>query len=576
MNHRRLDSDIKTSSVINIDTRSDPDLDDSFDQDPNDVEFDMPSEEIDEFFEQFFDDLDLTDFKSPAVSMESDSIQIRTGTGDIGLSSEGTVDMSDIAHNAKLEHELLFGNPFKDFQAQTQTDKQKTPQRQNKAQPSSMNLRQQIKMRVKEIKMQSRTKSLGRQPMQVSPTSNQINPRMRPIPLQIIPNLRNMSVDGLFPRFPMLLLMNNSTINTGGNNFEQRKEIVRGPNTEIISMKTTNNAIRNGNRHISRSNVRVSSRNSTRTFSSIKSLPNDVKRIVQFSIQGQPLRLEIQRAERHQTQRQPTPKTNNKIVPNGRNNARQEFVSTNNVQVRPMNKNNNNNFLMGNNIQRQFPHNQRQIQRSNILNIGDTTSQIDQSFLHNTRHLQRLNILSPHNTQRQTYPVVLGNQRHLKRNNFQSAPSQQSGSNPVFLANQRQVPHQRSRTSTVLNRLYVIPSAPRQVTSRFQTHNRPSNTGSNTLDTAGITRQQQIAFQAAQSRNMLFQRIMSQRPDQDQMSHFLRQSVRSPQTFRHFSPTPFPFRQLRNPQRVRHQNNFSFRPWRRHRQFRPFQRRFFH
>jgi hypothetical protein len=96
--------------------------------------------------------------------MESDSVQILGGTGDISLNSEGTVDLSDIAHNAKLEHELLFGNPFKDIQAQTQRDIQKTPQRQNNAQLSSRNLRQQIKMQVEEMKMQSRTNSLGRQP----------------------------------------------------------------------------------------------------------------------------------------------------------------------------------------------------------------------------------------------------------------------------------------------------------------------------------------------------------------------------------------------------------------------------
>lgn len=571
---RRLDSDIQSSSVINVDARSDQDIHDSLDQDPNDVEFDMPSEEIDEFFEQFFDDLDLTDFKFPTVSMESDSIQIRTGTGDISLNSEGTVDLSDIAHNAKLEHELLFGNPLKNFQAQTQRDIQKTPQRQNNAQPSAMNLIQQIKMQVEEMKMQSRTKSLGRQPVQVSPTSNQVNPRMRQLPFQIIPNLRNMSVDGLFPRYPLFLLMNNSTINTGGNKFEQRKDIVRGPNTEILSMKTTQNAFRNGNRHISRSNVRVSSRNSTRTFSSIKSLPNAVKPIVYFSIQGQPLRLEIQRGERNKTQGQATLKSNNRIDPNGRKNGRQESVSRNNLQVRPMN--NNHNFHMGNNIQRQSPHNQRQLQRNNILNIGAKTSQIDQSVLRNTRHLQRLNILRQQITNGQTHPVFPGNQRHLQRNNFQSGPSQQSGSNPVFLANQRQVPHRLLRTSPVLNRLHVIPSAQRQITSRFQAHNRPPNRGSNALDTPGITRQQQIASEAVQNRNRLFKRIMSQRPDQDQMSHFLRQSVRFPQTVRNFSPTPFPFRQFRNPQRVRHQNNFSFRPRRRRRQFRPFQRRFFH
>jgi hypothetical protein len=52
------------------------------------------------------------------------------------------------------------------------------------------------------------------------------------------------------------------------------------------------------------------------------------------------------------------------------------------------------------------------------------------------------------------------------------------------------------------------------------------------VDTPGITRQQQIAFEAVRNRNMLFQRIMSQRPDQDQMSHFLRQNVRFSQTFR--------------------------------------------
>ena len=571
---RRLDSDIQSSSVINVDTRSDLDIHDSFDQNPNDVEFDTPSEEIDEFFEQFFDDLDFTDFKSPIVSMDSDSIQILSGTGDISLNSEGTVDLSDIAHNAKLEHELLFGNPFKDFQAQTQRDIQKTPQRQNNAQLSSMNLRKQINMQVEEMKMPSRTNSLGRQPVQVSPTSNQVIPRMRPLPLQIVPNLRNMSVDGLFPRYPLLLLMNNSTINTGGNKFEQRKEIVRGPNTEILSMKTTNNAIRNGNRHISRSNVRVSFRNSTRTFSAVKSLPRDVKRIVQFSNQGQPLRLEIQRGGRNKHQGQASSKRNSKIHPNGRKNGRQESVSRNNLQVRPMN--NNHDFFRGNNIQRQSSHNQRQLQRNNILNIGAKTSQIDQSFLHNTRHLQRPNIVSPQITNGQAHPVFPGNQRHLERNNFQRAPSQQSGSNPVFLANQRQVPHQLLRTSPVLNRLHVIPSAQRQITSRFQAHNRPFNTRSNTLDTPGITRQQQIALEAVRNRNMLFQRIMSQRPNQDQMSHFLRQNVRFSQTFRHFSPTPLPFRQFRNPQRVRHQNNFSFRPWRRHRRFRPSQRRFFH
>ncbi|CAC5414897.1 unnamed protein product [Mytilus coruscus] len=245
------------------------------------IAFDDPSAGLDEFLEGLFEDVDMDSEESQSTNVQSNSVRIRSGSGDIQHNrDDGAISLSDIAQNAKLEHELLFGGLLKDISGTGVRSHRGSivniPARQT-------SLSEQIRMQVRQMQTQQPTSSHVRQPIRIaSPFNSQGNQRVLALPLQTRlmnqnfeggGHTRNMLRNEQRPRHTLLVLVNNTKLDTS--------TVRRGPNTGLFSTRTLIINRFNNNNHISRSNLRFSTRNSTRSITSRNNFQNSARQPLQ-------------------------------------------------------------------------------------------------------------------------------------------------------------------------------------------------------------------------------------------------------------------------------------------------------
>ncbi|CAG2193338.1 unnamed protein product [Mytilus edulis] len=376
------------------------------------IAFDDPSAGLDEFLEGLFEDNDLDSDESQSVNVQPNSVRIRSGSGDIQLNTnDGTIHFNDIAQNAKLEHELLFGGLLKDLSG---TGVRSQTSSIVNIPAGQTDLAEQIRMRVRQMQGQQPTASNMRQPIRIaSPFNSQGNQRVLALPLQPRPmnqnfeggsHTRNMVINEQRPRHTLLVLLNNTRLGTNN--------VRRGPNTGLFTTRTLRINRFNNNNQINRSDLRFSTRNSTRSITSRNNFQNGARQALQprqaatqqpsQNIVGPARTLSVNNQRQRQNvlpsqarnNNQPSSAANN--VPSthaGRNMANPIFLANQRQQQRTTSNNPN---IMNNN--RNVPESQRQnLNRiianrqlvTNTRNTADTPGLTHQQVVANRLNLQR-------------------------------------------------------------------------------------------------------------------------------------------------------------------------------------------
>lgn len=200
------------------------------------IEFEDPSFGLDEFLDNMFSD---SFTESNDMSFDRNYMQIRTGSGNIAIGMNGQIDLSDIAHNAKIEEDLLFGDDFDDWNHESQmTFSSPIVNIQTRAN----NLQSQVRMRMQQVRSRVRSDTKNQQPIRTT----QINGRDNNIvafPFQEAPSRQGSGVsenrrrDNRIPNFSLLGVnaeQNPENRSEGRFRASRRQQVTRNANNNVF------------------------------------------------------------------------------------------------------------------------------------------------------------------------------------------------------------------------------------------------------------------------------------------------------------------------------------------------------
>lgn len=194
------------------------------------IEFEDPSFGLDDFLDAMFSDPPFMDIDNGDSVNDRNSLQIRTGSGDIEIGMDGDINLSDIAHNAQMEEDLLFGDTFDDWEDGDPPTEISSPIVNIRTRATG--LLGQIQMRMRQIRGRVRTDSSNRQPIRTSQASDS-DQRVRAFPVQQQTPSRSSSIlensksNPRIPNFSLLGLsaeQNAASRREGRSHFSRRRQ----------------------------------------------------------------------------------------------------------------------------------------------------------------------------------------------------------------------------------------------------------------------------------------------------------------------------------------------------------------